>query len=168
MGFNNKSDYALNKTSKCIVYRFATTENDGSGKQEVRCLTADDMENFEFWKRLSDSDYHNIEKNEKRTSHRDVSIHAFEESDKCATNSLEDEYCRQIDEQEDQDIRTLENGLSIMERCLTPTQYRRFYQYYYIGMTTRQIADAEQKTQMTIFESLKAAEKKIKKILEKG
>ena len=133
MGFNSKSDYALNKKSKDIVYRFAATVGGKSDVPEVITVSADDfvkvkIKGFSSLKTISDDDYHDTELSDKREDRQTVCLHPIEGTDLCSTESLEDEYFRHLDEQEQLSDRTLENALDIIENCLTGIQQRRFYQ----------------------------------------
>ena len=164
MRFNKKSIYALNKTSEYIICPSVIDED----RQDTAHITPEDIPDFDYWKALSDENYHETEMRYKRTSRLDVTIHPLEESDHCASESLEDEYFDRLDQQESPATRTKENALTIMELCLTKIQYTRFYQHHYLGCSTREIAKKEGKNQKTIVESLQSAEKKIKKFLSEG
>ena len=172
MGFNSKSDYALNKKSEGIVYKFSAAVGGNSCIPEIVTLSAADFEEeknarFAAIKAMSDDDYHETELYDKREDRQTVCLHSIEGTDWCAAESPEDKYFRHLDEQERTGIRTLDNAFGIMEKCLTEIQRRRFYQHFYLGWTTRKIAANEGVSQMTVFESLKSAEKKIKKFLKK-
>ncbi len=71
------------------------------------------------------------------------------------------------EDEEENDYRTVENALRILECAkLTKTQRRRF-EMAVKGLTTREIATAEECAQPSVIESLSAVEKKIKKYFSK-
>ena len=142
--FDSKSDYALNKRSRSIIYRSA----DGSCLE----IKPEDCLDFERWKAFSDGDYHARELHDRRVS-RD-----------CLP--LSEELCGSIDivlEDRPPDPRSIENAMAILEQCLTETQRRRYLLHVRDELTTRQIAHAEGVSQHAII-SLQESKKKLKRI----
>ena len=73
------------------------------------------------------------------------------------------------DETDEDDYRTVENALWILDAMkLTDVQKRRFMAKHIDGMSLREIAEKEQAHFMAVQESLQAAEKKRKKIISKN
>ena len=140
--FDSKSDYALNKRSRNIIYRLA----DGSCLE----IRPEDCPDFERWKALSDEDYHIQELCDRRTARDDLPL------DESICGCSDDPF-------EDRPMWTIENAMDILEQCLTETQRRRYLLYARDGKSTRQIAQAEGVSQRTIMDSLQESERKIKK-----
>ena len=145
--FNKDSDYALNRRSPNIVYRFA----DGS-RLEIRL---DDCPDFSFWKTLSDEDYRKEELLNLRITRRNISMYDLQDRDS------EVEVVPPFDEL----LSDIETAMIILEH-LTETQRRRYLLYAYDGKSTRQIAQAEGVSQRTIMDSLQESERRIKKFLK--
>lgn len=87
-----KSDYAINKYSPNIVYRF---------QDEIIEISLDDYlkenpdkteQDFSELKALSDAIYYDQDRSENAQTRKDVSIYGLEETDCCSTRSLEDEW----------------------------------------------------------------------------
>ena len=153
------NDYALNKFSEGIVYRFADRiveitmedyleENPGKTEQD-------------FWelKALSDEIYHRQAVNTNRTSRLDVSINGLEETEQLATGSLDTELIHKSDTKKAMKAakKLLESGL------LTEVQRRRFLLHFYQGLSIRQIAEKESVHQRAVWDSLQWSSKKLKK-----
>jgi DNA-directed RNA polymerase specialized sigma24 family protein len=157
------SDYALNKFSEGIVYRFADriveitlddylTENPGKTEQDFLELKA-----------LSDEIYHEQVINENRTSRLDISINGMEETEALATVSPDKTLSHKID---------VENAMEAAKRLLdsgdlTEVQRRRFLLHFFQGLSYRQIASREGVHFTSVHESIEAATAKLKKFFEK-
>jgi DNA-directed RNA polymerase specialized sigma24 family protein len=152
------SDYALNKFSKGIVYRFADriveitlddylTENPGKTEQDFMELKA-----------LSDEIYHQQVVDENRTSRLDVSMNGLEETEALATLSLDTEVIHKSDSKKAMAAakQLLDSGQ------LTAIQRRRFIQHFFQGLSTRRIAQMESVRQQSVWDSLYWASKKLK------
>lgn len=155
------SDYALNKFSAGIVYRFADNiveisladylaENPGKTKQD-----------FQELKALSDAIYLNQVRAENRQTKKDVSIHGMEESRDLGSVPLEEEYIEAIDRKKAIDAYSLLMGSGL----LTETQERRLILRIRDGLSQREIAVREGVTYHAVALSLKYATEKLKKIL---
>ena len=160
------SDYALNKYSDGIVYRFADgiveytladylTENPSKTEADFRELKA-----------LSDGIYLQQVTDESRQTRYNVSIHGMEDSEAFGGETTKDEVIARP-EQEAEENNRLELARKVLE-TLTEVQRRRYLLYAAHGLTTRQIAEKEGASQRTIMDSIQWAEKKIKKFLEKA
>ena len=157
------SDYALNKYSEGIVYRFADkiievaledylTENPGKTEDDFLKLKA-----------FSDADYHESDKSGYRQSWKNVPIGDLAETNVCSVPSAEYAVVDEPEEAERMETRlTLAKGA--LDK-LTEVQRRRYIQYHADGLSSYKIAELEGKDHKTILESLRAAEKKIKKFL---
>ena len=161
------SDYALNKVNKkAVVYHFADgiveviladylVENPGKTEADFRAL-----------KELSDADYFERDREDYRQTYKNVSLHGLDETEVCSVPSPEDELIEQP-EQAVRKERRRDLGLRAFD-TLTEVQRRRYIQHKVDGLSTWEIAKLEGSNQKTVYESLQAAEKKIKKILAKG
>ena len=157
-----KSNYAINKVRKGIVYRNA----DGSTLEITFEKIAVEnpeftKEDFEKLKELSDELYHEEFKSDDLEAHFVQSI--FDENDercKCTLPSAEDEYLEQVERSEYEE--KLQNAIDTL---LTPVQKKRLYMNCFRGMSTREIAKIEGANQKSVSESIRAAKRKIKKIL---
>lgn len=158
------SDYALNKFSEGIVYKFADriveitledylTENPGK--------TAED---FLELKAISDEIYHQQVIQENRTSRLDVPINGLEETEAIATVSLDQSLIHKIDSKNAMEAakRLLDSG------ALTEVQRRRFLLHFFQGLSYRQIASREGVHFTSVHESIEAATIKLKKFFEKN
>ena len=153
------SDYALNRYSQGIVYKFSdgiveiTLEaylRDNPGKTEADFLEL---------KALSDEIYHEQVVQEHRTSRLDVSIDGLDETALTAAPSLDMAYIRKNEETE-----ALKAAKDLLESgMLTVAQQRRLQLYYFQGLSTRQIARMEGVHQRAVWDSLMWAGKKLKK-----
>ena len=158
----NKSNYALNKNRKGIVYRNA----DGSTLEiTFEKISATDptftQDDFEKLKAFSDEMYH--EEDVKEHYHRNYikgTYDSFEDSHWLQTECLEDEIFKRADEKEFTD--KIYEAISTL---LTETQKRRLLLHAFRGLTIREIAKREGSTQKSVWESINAAQAKIKKFL---
>ncbi len=156
------SDYALNKYSSGIVYKFADqiieislndylTENPGKTEQD-----------FQKLKELSDSMYLQQDRNDNAQTKRNISIYSLVNQISSEEN-LETDYIEKHDKQYSQRalVKLFESG------ALTEIQKRRFTQYLFQDLSLRQIAKEEGKTFHAIAQSIYAAMDKLKNIFEK-
>jgi predicted DNA-binding protein YlxM (UPF0122 family) len=156
------SDYALNKYSKGIVYRFADgirevtladylAENPGKTKADFQAL-----------KEFSDRDYARQARKANAQTKKNSTLSDVMETEA----SPEEVLIAELDAQEEADHR--ERRVVVAQKALdklTEIQRRRYLMYHVEGLTLREIADAEGANFKTVYESLQAADKKIKKIL---
>lgn len=154
----NQSDYARNKDKESIVYKTAKGEcieiTKESYLKENPDLTEED---FRKLKECSDEMYHTETKVDR--DHR----RALKKSKlfgSAVTGTHEDEL---IALEEKERIILFVDSL-IANSKMTPTQKRRFMKYYGKGRTLRDIAQEEGVDHKAIHQSLRWANKKIKKI----
>lgn len=154
------SDYALNRYSKGIVYKFADGIVEITLEDYLRDNPDKTEEDFAELKAMSDEIYYQQDRQEYRVSHRDVSISGMEDTLVASASSVDAELIQKAEEKKalEAAIRLLESGK------LTDVQKRRFYLHFFQGLSTRQIAKLEGINQKTAWESLMWAEKKLKKI----
>lgn len=144
------SDYALNKFSVGIVYKFADriveitlkdylTENPGKTEQDFLDLKA-----------LSDEIYHQQVTHEHRTSRLDVSINGLEETEQLSTPPPETALIHKTEEN-----KAMKAARQLLDSGqLTETQRRRFIQHFIQGLSIRQIAAVDQVDYRAVWDSL--------------
>ena len=164
------SDYALNKYSEGIVYRFAdgTTMTytladflaEHPGKTEA---------DFIALKEFSDSDYLTTDRAENAQTKKNSPFDELDETMLCRSLSPEDLHIGEINECEEAERHARRVELKNLALAkLTDIQRRRYLMYHVDGLTLRQIADIEGVVHSKIQNSIEAAEKKIKKVLANG
>lgn len=151
------SDYALNKFSDGIVYRFADRTVKISLEDYLAENPGKTERDFMELKALSDALYYEQDRDDNAQTNKNVSIHGLEETDKLSTASLEDEYIKRCEEE------VLEY---IIGKYLTEKQARRIRLCIYQGLSSRKIAKLEGLHYRTIQDSLVLAKKKIEKHLK--
>lgn len=151
------SDYAVNRYSKAIVYRFADKVVEVTLEAYLAQNPDKTERDFEELKALSDEIYYEQDRSENAQTKKNISLHGIEETDKLSTAPLEDEYIRHQEE------RLLED---IIDKHLTEKQARRIRRCIYQGLSSRKIARLEGLHYRTIQDSLVLAKKKIEKHLK--
>ncbi len=151
------NNYAVNKYSKAIVYRFADKVIEVTLEAYLAENPGKTVQNFEELKTLSDEIYFEQDRSENAQTKKNLSIHGIEETDKLSTLPLEDEYIRRQEEQLLEDI---------IDKYLTENQARRIRLCIYQGLSSRKIARLEGLHYRTIQDSLVLAKKKIEKRLK--
>jgi RNA polymerase sigma factor (sigma-70 family) len=161
------SDYALNKYSGGIVYRFA----DGIMEVTLSDFLAENPDkteaDFLALKELSDTIYLDQVKAENAQTKKNSAYNEMSAVAKRYAPSPEETLIGEMDEREEaewheQRIETSNRAIN----TLTDIQRRRYLMYHVEGLTLRQIAEIEGTNHKTVLESLQASEKKIKKVLE--
>lgn len=120
------SDYALNRYSQGIIYKFA----DGIVEVTLEAFLRDNPdkteEDFAELKALSDEIYYQQDRQEQRTSRHDVSINGMEEMDIAAVPPIDAELIRKSKEEKALEVakRLLDSGK------LIPAQRRRFLLHF--------------------------------------
>ena len=99
-----------------------------------------------------------------RITHRDVDLDKLENTDILCLPSVEEEYIEQFEGEED--YRTMENAMSILNECLTDTQRTRFIRNKYNKESTRKIAECEGVSQAAVSKSIARSEENIKIFLK--
>ena len=157
------SDYALNKYSEGIVYRFA----DGVYEITLADFLAEnpDMTEADFrkLKEYSDANYREQDRRDNAQTKKNSPFDALENADCCCEPSAEYSI---VDEPEEFDEARKRDALAEQAlNKLTEVQRRRYLMHVVDGLTTREIAGIEGVNQSKISKSLAAAKKKIKKVL---
>lgn len=157
-----KSNYAINKVRKGIVYRNA----DGSilevtfekiAKENPNFTSAD----FEKLKKLSDELFHEEEKSDNLQAHYIKASFDDESCDKWAScTSFEEELYHNKDDQ-----LYIKKFQEVIDTILTPIQKKRLYLNCFKKMPIREIAKVEGVHYTTIAESIRTAKNKLKKYL---
>ncbi len=156
------SDYALNRYSQGIVYKFADGIVEVTLEDYLRDNPDQTEDDFAQLKALSDEIYYLQDRQEQRTSRYDVSLSGMEEAAVAPAPPIDIELIRKSEE-----TKVLEAARQLLDSGrLTPVQQRRFLLHFFQGLSTRQIAKLEGVNQKTVWESLMWAEKKLKKIYE--
>lgn len=160
------SDYAANKNASGIVYRFANQTIEITLGDYLRESPGKTEADFTELKALSDSMYLDDDRADYRRTWKNVPIHGLEETDACCIQSAEtgvNDLPEHIAEQKQR--RELANRAL---GALTEVQRRRYIQHTVKGLSSWQIAEHEGTNQKSVYESIQAAEKKIKKVLANG
>lgn len=154
-----ESDYALNKYSEGIVYRFADRTVEITLEDYLAENPSKTAKNFLELKALSDEIYHEQVMQENRTSRLDVSIHGLEETEVFATADPDTELIHKSDTRQ-----AMEAARQLLEsEELTETQRRRFILHFFKGYSYRKIAAMEGVFFTSVAESIVAASNKLKK-----
>jgi DNA-directed RNA polymerase specialized sigma24 family protein len=153
--FITNTDWVHNKHNQAIVYRHA-----------------DGMEIITLERFLADSPKNTADEDDAMREQGESELPIYDWSEQCSTPSLEEQIfgdgCageRQAYLKRREQLITL---LPIVMDKLTPTQLRRLRLHREDGLTTRKIAELEGCTHQSVVECLRAADKKIIKILAKS
>ena len=158
-----KSDYAINKYSPNIVYRFYDDEIIEVSLEDYLKENPDKTEqDFAELKALSDEIYYEQDRAESAQTRKDVSIHGLEETDCCSTRPLEEEW-----EELAVEVQNRRYARTALERLfaagvLTEVQKRRFRLHVFRGLSTRQIGKLEGTSHQAVAKSLNLALEKLK------
>lgn len=158
-----KSDYAINKYSPNIVYRFHDEIIEVSLEDYLKENPDKTEQDFAELKALSDEIYYEQDRAESAQTRKDVSIHGLEEMDCCSTRPLEDEL-----EELAVEVQNRCYARTALERLfaagvLTEVQKRRFRLHVFRGLSTRQIGRLEGTSHQAVAKSLNLAIEKLKK-----
>lgn len=159
----NKTDYAINKNSPNIVYRFHNEIVEITLEDYLKENPGKTEQDFAELKILSDQIYYEQDRVESAQTRKDVSIHGLEETKLCATPFLED----QLEEHETEKrlsrctMKALECLFS--DDVLTETQRRRLWLYIFKGFSIRQIGKLEKRSHQVVARSINLGIKKMKK-----
>jgi hypothetical protein len=158
------TDYAANKYSGGIVYRFAdgskltvTLESylaENPGKTEA---------DFIELKLLSDAIYQEQDRAEYNQTRKNVSIHTLEDGDHFGGTPLEEAFIDSLD----REAAAKAFATMLADGALTKTQVRRFRMSVFGGLTQREIAAREGVTYHAVALSLKDAVAVLKKYFGK-
>lgn len=162
------NDYALNKFSNGIVYRFADqtieitlesylAENPGKTEQDFRELKA-----------LSDAIYLEQDRLEDAQSGKSrISIFEAEDAGLYATRPLDEEWTERYIEIQNRRYAQQALHQLLQTGILTETQRRRFLLHVFKGMSTRQIARLDGTSHQAVSKSLNFAIAKLKGFFRK-
>jgi RNA polymerase sigma factor (sigma-70 family) len=160
------SDYALNKHSKGIVYRFADKITEVTLADYLSENPGKTVADFRALKELSDSIYRDQVRAENTLTKKNLPFDEAHETMLCGSLSPEDTVIRRIDSREEAERqRRRSEKVNLALDKLTCVQRRRYLLYHVKGLTLRQIADTEGVVHSKIQKSIDAAEKKIKNFL---
>lgn len=156
-------DYAANKDSEAIVYRFV----DGSITEITieKFLASDPLlteDDFRFWKTFSDQDYLMQDREEYRQTWKNVTMENILET--MATTDTSPEVV--IIEIPNETIRKLER-IAVSKKIwakLTYNQRRRYQMYYAQKMTEEQIAKIDGVSHQAVSKNLIGTDRKIRKL----
>lgn len=157
------SDYALNKFSEGIVYKFADGIVEVTLEDYLRTNPRKTDRDFRELKALSDEIYHRQAVDTNRTSRLNVTISGMEETEQMATASVETKLLQKIDQ--DKALKAARELLSGGD--MTEIQRRRFLLHFFQGLSTRQIAARENVSHIAVHKSILLAKEKLKKIFAK-
>ena len=153
------SDYALNRYSQGIVYKFSDGIVEITLEDYLRDNPDKTAEDFAELKALSDEIYYQQDRQEYRVSHRNVSISGMEDMLVASAPSVDTELI-----QKDEEKKALEAAICLLESGkLTDVQKRRFCLHFFQGLSTRQIAKLEGCTKRAVKFSVDIAVEKLKK-----
>lgn len=166
--YNNGEEDRYRKTEKGVLHIHKSKK----GRITERLLPEWEfpLSEFDRMKAISDEDYRERNKGDVLEYRHTVSLTDLEETKICSQEvSAEDEYMDSLekDEDDEEDFRTIENAMAIMDACLTKRQKKRFVAYHYKGKTQEEIAHDEGIGQRSVSNSIELAEKNIKKFFEK-
>ncbi|MGI5933898.1 MAG: RNA polymerase sigma factor [Lawsonibacter sp.] len=158
--FDRKSDYALNKQDPdSIVCKSSTGVH-------IRLTRLDfaSPEEFEAWKKWSDEDYHEIERQDHIYHNHTLTASVLAEIVLAAFSPEEEVMDRQDRMEREQLYRAIRDAL---ETQLTPAQRRRLWLYAVDGLTEDEIASKEQVRQQSVSKRINAAKKILRKVLKR-
>ena len=158
-----KSDYAINKYSPNIVYRFHDEIIEVALEDYLKENPDKTEQDFAELKALSDEIYYEQDRAESAQTRKDVSIHGLEETEHCATRALDEEWEERV-----VDIQNRKYAWKALEQlftvgALTEVQKRRFRLHVFQGLSTRQIGRMEGTSHQAVAKSINLAIAKLKK-----
>lgn len=157
------SDYAVNKFSPNIVYRFADGTVEVTLQDYLRDNPGKTEQDFVELKALSDEIYYIQDRNDTRYGKRKNTLGNIEESELFATAALDVMLIQNNDERN-----AIAAAMLLLESGdLTEIQRRRFMLHFFQGLSYRQIAQHENVHFTSVQESIETANAKLKKYFEK-
>lgn len=158
-----KSDYAINKYSPNIVYRFHDEIIEVALEDYLKENPDKTEQDFAELKALSDEIYYEQDRAESAQTRKDVSIHGLEEMDCCSTRPLEEELEELAAEVQNRRYARIALERLFAAGVLTEVQKRRFRLHVFRGLSTRQIGRLEGTSHQAVAKSLNLAIEKLKK-----
>lgn len=159
-----KSDYAINKYSPNIVYRFHDEIIEVSLEDYLKENPDKTEQDFADLKALSDEIYYEQDRAESAQTRKDVSIHGLEETEHCATRPLDEEWEEKLTEFQNHLYARRAFEKLFLADVLTEIQKRRFCLYVFKGLSIRQIGRFEGRSYQVVAKSLNLAIRKLKKL----
>lgn len=157
------SDYAVNKFSPHIVYRFADGTVEVTLNDYLRDNPGKTEQDFAELKALSDKIYYIQDRDDTRYGKRKNTLGSIEESERFSTGSPDIELIQINDEQN-----AIAAAMQLLDSGdLTEIQRRRFILHFFQGLSYRQIARQEGVFFTSVAESMETAMSKLKKYFEK-
>ncbi len=160
----NESDYARNKDSKNIVYKFADgVRVEVSLEQYLKDNPNKTEQDYLVLKSISDENFLNLQRNDNKHGNKKTSL-----TDESLINlsneiSLEDKMVLDIDKRN-----ALKAAYKLLDgKGLTPKQKNRFFLHFFVGKSLRELAESEGVSHVAILKSKKGAVKKLKNIFNK-
>ena len=161
------SDYARNKYSKGIVYKFANETIEITLQEYLSSNSNHTKEDFDALKALSDDIFLEQVRHENKHNRKNVPITDCNENAVPSDTSAEEMYIAEVDL-----VNSLHNHKQKLDIAntalskLTAVQLRRYTMYHVDGLTMREIAEKEGGgSHNKVQKSLILADKKIKKFL---
>lgn len=160
----NQSDFARNKKSENIVYKFI----DGVIKEiSLEEFLKDDpectLERFEEIKAVSDGNYHESDLSDTKHRRHNLSLDSFDYEPNRTIITLEDQHI--LNEAKINAVRAANELFE--DKKLTDKQKNRFAMHYILGISMRTIAKKEGINVSSVSRSLELARKKLVNIFEK-
>lgn len=160
-----KSDYAINRYSKSIIYSFSdSTTNEITCEIYLAQNPQMTVEDFNELKALSDEMYKEDDRAEYRQTYKNVSLHSVSETVSITSIPTDQEELKMQNKK--QAMRAATELIKSNE--LTNIQKKRFLLYFFKGLSTRQIAEKECIRQNAVWKSIHSAEKKLKIFFKNG
>lgn len=159
------SDYALNKYSEGIVYKFVDRIVEITREDYLRENPDKTEADFLELKAISDEIYHEQANEENRTKRFDISLYMLNETELISVPAIDIELMEQEEKKEGEKVLKAAKKL-LSGKMLTAVQKRRFLLYFFQGCSTREIAKKEGVCQRAVWDSLNMSMKKLKKCYE--
>lgn len=155
----NESDYALNKFSEGIVYKFADGSKHTIMLEDYLSANPDKTaEDFAQLKAMSDEVYHQQDLGDTGYGKRKRTFDMLPEQKHPTTVSLDVELINKADGQA-----ALKAAKALFNSGkLTEIQRRRFVLHFYQGLSTRQIGELEKVSHIAVHKSIRLATEKMK------
>ena len=158
-----ESDYAINKFSPNIVYRFADGTVEVTLEDYLQNNPAKTEQDFAEIKALSDEIYYTQDRDDTRYGKRKRTVDEALETERFSTPPPDVELIEKSDKK---------NAMIAAERLLdsgdlTEVQQRRFILHFFNGLSTRQIGQQEKVSNIAVHKSIQLAKKKLKTFFEK-
>ena len=146
---------------------FSEIRIEENGERTISVLPKEEMNDdiFDRTREMLVEMYHKDENKDIRFLKHTLNIDEVTD-DALTVQSVEDDYIEEETRREDENTplaETFENAMAILNACLTEKQKRRYLKKHFEKKDERTIAIEEGITQMSVWESLQAANKQIKK-----